>query len=614
VPAAGRISSGIPAGVPAAAPVVPVSGFTPDELDKYAPFCKMLKAGVPKPAVQLKVEMSGLDVGKLETICKEEAKEVPTQGPVGVPVAPVGSTQAPATQAQDSALYAAYCKTLKMGVPLGAVKNQMREKSPGLNPDSLPDICAVLVPVEAAPAAPAQGSVGMPVGVPAQGSVGMPVGVPEEGSVGVPAGMPVGVPSQGSVGVPSQGSVGVPAGVPAQGSAAPAGPRVALEYDKYCKMLKTNVPLPAVLQKITRDSLSDKVILDKCVNGEYTGESPPAVVAPTQAEEVPASEEAATAAPAPAAAPAIESTEIPEAWEPYCRARRENTMKPGARAEMANDISRRLNLNQKQKENIIDKIHKQCPLPTTAPVAKVKAKAALPENVQVSSPQVGSSPATKSKIPPNLVPFCNDYKNPNKTVEFVEKQVRSKNIPVTELTKHCPLTPADFKIKELIPVTKKLKDLKQKIEDIEKELIRAAIALEKARTVQKSQIQERIDELTTKLAPLQGKQQELEANKALIEAEVETLKNESVAAVGVTGGAEEEYNPYAFSAFSGGSVYTNESYAPSYVSYAPSYVNYAPQRSYASSYVTHAPSGSYSSNWRDVSRTSSSASRFRSMF
>jgi hypothetical protein len=147
----------------------------------------------------------------------------------------------------------------------------------------------VTAPVTAASAASQPSSIALAVGSAVVGSAAPPTAALVSTSAGrissgapvapvrVPAAADLSVPVTESRVVPS--SIGLAVGSAVVGVVPPEEPEVELEYDKYCKMLKMNVPGGAVEQRLVTANLTDKVDLKKCVDGKYTGESPVAAPA-----------------------------------------------------------------------------------------------------------------------------------------------------------------------------------------------------------------------------------------------------------------------------------------------------------------------------------------------
>ena len=84
--------------------------------NRYEKYFKMLKVGMPLPAVQHAMTRDGLDASVMDG---DHNQPAPLPKPDGVPL-------------KDDPAYAKYFKMLKLGLPLGAVKNAMERD--GIDP------------------------------------------------------------------------------------------------------------------------------------------------------------------------------------------------------------------------------------------------------------------------------------------------------------------------------------------------------------------------------------------------------------------------------------------------------------------------------------------------
>lgn len=104
-----------------------IVGVPAHEHEKYAKFFKLLKMGMPKEHIKLKVSSEDLDPEMLETpdkLLDAEGKEVSATAPAD-----------PGVAAKDHEKYAKFFKLLKMGMPLEHIK--LKVSSEGLDPSML---------------------------------------------------------------------------------------------------------------------------------------------------------------------------------------------------------------------------------------------------------------------------------------------------------------------------------------------------------------------------------------------------------------------------------------------------------------------------------------------
>jgi hypothetical protein len=236
---------------------------------RYASFFKMLKVGLPKQAVMLKMEQEGLDPNVLlnppETLIPLEVK--PAGATDGAPGASgggeAGSAAAPAAvetvPVSEHPKYVKYFKMLKIGLPAAAVKQKMI--SEGLDADILDKPAGELIPLHDAPAKPAEAA-----------EEKVPVSEHPKYSkffkmlkVGLP--LPAVKQKAQAEGVDPAILDKDPAElVPLHDKPAPAVEMVAVsqhpKYAKFFKMLKVGLPAAAVKNKMTQEGV-DPSFLDK---------------------------------------------------------------------------------------------------------------------------------------------------------------------------------------------------------------------------------------------------------------------------------------------------------------------------------------------------------------
>ncbi|KAG5177850.1 hypothetical protein JKP88DRAFT_331372, partial [Tribonema minus] len=245
-PAPGAAAAAAPAAAAqAAAAAAPSARDDP----RYAKFFMMLKAGVPRAAVEQKMSGEGMDMSVLD----EPAALAPGAATAAAAAAATAAAAPQLPTAQDDPRYVQFFKMLKTGVPRGAVENKMRAEGFDASVLDKPNEPAPgAVPVAAAPQLPA--ALDDPRyetffkmlkrGVP-RGAVenkmraeGFDVSVLDKPTEPAPGAVPIAAAPQ----LPT----------------AQDDPR----YEKYFKMLKAGVPRVAVEHKMNGEGL-DVSVLDK---------------------------------------------------------------------------------------------------------------------------------------------------------------------------------------------------------------------------------------------------------------------------------------------------------------------------------------------------------------
>ena len=216
---------------------------------KYAKFYKMLKVGLPLPAVKIKAQQEGLDPAMLD---KPADELIPLKdkidGDSGEKVA-----------VSEHPKYAKYFKMLKVGLPPPAVKNKMQQE--GVDPSFLDKPEGELIPLNDTPAAKEEGEK-VPAGEHPKYAkffkmlkVGLPP-VAVKGKMQQEGLDPTVLDKDPSELIPLSDA---PA-ADDPGPMVPAGEHP--KYAKFFKMLKVGTPLPAVKMKVQQESL-DPSMLDK---------------------------------------------------------------------------------------------------------------------------------------------------------------------------------------------------------------------------------------------------------------------------------------------------------------------------------------------------------------
>lgn len=244
---------------------VPVS-----EHPKYAKFFKMLKVGLPPPAVKNKMTQEGVDPDMLD---KDPSELIPLNDK---PKEEAGAAEGEKVPIGEHPKYAKFFKMLKVGLPPPAVKNKMQQE--GLDPAMLDKPDTELIPLNDA-AAKDEGEK-VPVSEHpkyAKYFKMLKVGLPPpavKGKMQQEGVDPTMLDKDPSELIPLNDA-------PAEDE----GPMVAVGehplYNKFFKMLKVGLPLSAVKMKVTQEGL-DPSMLDKDpaemvpVNPKPAGSSKPA--------------------------------------------------------------------------------------------------------------------------------------------------------------------------------------------------------------------------------------------------------------------------------------------------------------------------------------------------
>ncbi|KAG5189751.1 hypothetical protein JKP88DRAFT_347680 [Tribonema minus] len=209
---------------PPPAPAAPAPSAGDPRVDKYL---KMLKAGVPRGAVEMKMSAEGLDPSLLDGPGNDD--DAPPSYASVVPAAAAATAAAAAAAASDPRVNK-YLKMLKAGVPRGAVEQKMAAE--GLDPSLLDGGAAAAAP---APASDPRVDKYLKM---------------------LKAGVPRGAVEQKMAAEGLDSSL-LDGGAAAAAPAPASDPRV----DKYLKMLKAGVPRGAVEQKMATEGL-DSSLLD----------------------------------------------------------------------------------------------------------------------------------------------------------------------------------------------------------------------------------------------------------------------------------------------------------------------------------------------------------------
>ncbi|KAA0173191.1 hypothetical protein FNF27_05279 [Cafeteria roenbergensis] len=254
-------AGGAPAAGPDAAGGVPL-GQDP----AYAPFFKMLKVGVPRPAVEIKVREAGLDPAALDADQSKPFGKPTAAGAGGAGAPAAGPDAAGGVPLGQDPAYAPFFKMLKVGVPRPAVEIKVREA--GLDPAALdadqskPFGKPTAAGAGGAPAAGPDAAGGVPLGQdPAYAPFFkmLKVGVPR------PA-VEIKVREAGLDPAALDADQSKPFGKPTAADAEPADPEAVPikehpEYGPFVKMLRLRVPRPAIENKMRVQGL-DSAVLD----------------------------------------------------------------------------------------------------------------------------------------------------------------------------------------------------------------------------------------------------------------------------------------------------------------------------------------------------------------
>lgn len=219
------------------------------EHPKYAKFFKMLKVGLPLPAVKMKAEAEGVDASMLD---RDPTELVPLQD------APPASAEVEKVAVSQHPKYAKFFKMLKVGLPRDAVRNKMTQE--GLDPAILDKAEDELIPLHDAPPAADEGPKVAVAEHPkyAKFFKMLKVGLPKDAvknkmtQEGVDASMLDRDPADL---IPLNDA-------PAEnaGPMVPAGEHP--QYGKFFKMLKVGLPKDAVKNKVSAEGL-DPSVMDK---------------------------------------------------------------------------------------------------------------------------------------------------------------------------------------------------------------------------------------------------------------------------------------------------------------------------------------------------------------
>eukprot|EP00968_Pinguiococcus_pyrenoidosus_P019333 scaffold2094_cov239-Pinguiococcus_pyrenoidosus.AAC.7 len=256
----GQATGGAAATATATAPAPAASPALKDD-PRYAKYLKMLKSGVPRAAVEHRLNLDGLDVSALDAN-PEEPFGVPLQLPAD------GSAAAAQPALKDDERFQKYFKMLKSGVPKAAVAHKMQ--SDGVDPSAL----------DADPDQPfGAGTPAVAAGPPLKDDPKytkylkmLKSGVPK-------AAVAHKMRSDGLDPAALDADPEQPFGTP-MAAAAPSAPPLKDDpkYAKYLKMIKSGVPKPAVAHKMKGDGL-DPAALDADPNVPF-GSAASAAVAP----------------------------------------------------------------------------------------------------------------------------------------------------------------------------------------------------------------------------------------------------------------------------------------------------------------------------------------------
>ena len=195
----------------------------------YGKFFKMMKAGVPKPAVANKMAAEGLDPAILDMDPNLPAPKKPGEGP----------------PLKDDPVYGKFFKMMKAGVPKPAVANKMVAE--GLDP--------AILDMDPNKPAPAKEGGGPPL-------KDDPVYAPYFKMLKVGLAKPVVAQKMQKDGLdPAVLDMDPNKPVPKADAAVPGLPlKDDPTYAPYFKMLKVGMPKPAVAQKMQKDGLDPKVL------------------------------------------------------------------------------------------------------------------------------------------------------------------------------------------------------------------------------------------------------------------------------------------------------------------------------------------------------------------